>query len=128
MNACDLIPMDLACLGSTENIASINSLFFFKTLKYTMKPFVSLLVYVYLIQAYPAQLYRSPLFGGSDMGPNFDDQAYSMAPKVIGFTRLLIRSGANGIKGIQATYEQEDGEIKPQHTMVDLEKLITALV
>ena len=65
-----------------------------------MKLFVSLLVYVYLIQAYPAQLYRSPLFGGSDMGPNFDDRAYSMAPKVIGFTRLLIRSSANGIKGL----------------------------
>ena len=63
-----------------------------------MKLFVSLLVYVYLIQAYPAQLYRSPLFGGSDMGPNFDDRAYSMAPKVIGFTRLLIRSSANGVK------------------------------
>ncbi len=88
MKACDLIPTNLVCLGLTENIASINSLFFFKTLRNTMKLFVSLLVYVYLIQAYPAQLYRSPLFGGSDMGPNFDDRAYSMAPKVIGFTRL----------------------------------------
>ena len=76
-----------------------------------MKLFVSLLVYTYLIQASPA-LYRSPLFGGSDMGDNFDDQAYSMAPKVIGFWKLLIRSSTNGIKGIQATYELEDGEIK----------------
>ena len=35
-----------------------------------------------------------------------------MVPKMIGFRRLLIRSRANSIKGIQATYEQEDGEIK----------------
>ena len=76
-----------------------------------MKSFVSLLVYTYLIQASLA-LYRSPLFGGSDMGDNFDDQTYSMEPKVIGFIRLLIRSSTNGIKGIQATYELEDGEIK----------------
>ena len=31
---------------------------------------------------------------------------------MIGFSKILIRSSANGIKGIQATYELEDGEIK----------------
>ena len=78
-----------------------------------MKLSVSLLVRTYLIQGSLAQLYRSPLFGGSDKGINFDDRTYSMTPKVIGFSKLLIRSGApNGIKGIQATYVQEDGEIK----------------
>ena len=81
-----------------------------------MKSFVSLLVYVHLFQASLA-LYRSPLFGRSDMGGNFDDGAYSMTPKVIGFTKLLIRSSTTGIKGVQATYELEDGEIKtsPYH-------------
>ena len=76
-----------------------------------MKLFLSLLVYVYLFQASLA-LYRSPLFGGSDMGGNFDDRVYSMTPKVIGFTKLLIQSSTTGIKGVQATYELEDGEIK----------------
>jgi hypothetical protein len=40
-----------------------------------------------------------------------------MTPKVIGFTKLLIRSSTPGIKGIQATYELEDGQIKtsPYH-------------
>ena len=76
-----------------------------------MESFVSLLVYAYLIQASVA-LYRSSLFGGSNKGDTFDDQTYSLTPKVIGFSKILIRSSANGIKGIQATYELEDGEIK----------------
>ena len=50
-----------------------------------MKSFVSLLVHVHLFQASLA-LYRSLLFGGSDTGGNFDDRAYSMTSKVIGFT------------------------------------------
>ena len=76
-----------------------------------MKSFLSLLIYVYLFQASFA-LYRSPLFGGSDKGGNFDDRAYSMTPKVIGFTKFLIQSSTTGIKGVQATYELEDGQIK----------------
>ena len=81
-----------------------------------MKSFVSLLVHVHLFQASLA-LYRSLLFGGSDTKGNLDDRAYSMTPKVIGFTRLLIRSSTTGLKGVQATYELEDGEIKtsPYH-------------
>ena len=35
-----------------------------------------------------------------------------MTPKVIGFTKFLIQSGTTGIKGVQATYELEDGQIK----------------
>ena len=76
-----------------------------------MKSFVSLLISVHLIQTF-APLNRSPLFGGSDTGDTFDDRAYSLTPKVIGFGKILIRSSANVINVIQATYEQEDGEIK----------------
>ena len=82
-----------------------------QSLRITMKSFLSLLISVHLIKA-SAALYRSPLFGGSDTWDNFDHWAYSLTPKVIGFSKILIRSSANGIKGIQATYELEDGEIK----------------
>ena len=64
-----------------------------QSLRITMKSFVSLLISVHLIQASVA-LYRSLQFGGSNTGNNFDDRAYSLTSKKIGFSKILIRSGA----------------------------------
>ena len=60
-----------------------------------MKLFVCILIYAHLIQVSLA-VYQSPLFGGSVKGVDFDDLAYSMVPKVIGFKKTSVVGVHNG--------------------------------